>query len=114
MGNFSTKPIAVLSAILVGGGIFLAATGLFTEPDDASAVNNSDLFSNSSTSSNTTPTANDSSSSTTTTIPDTSTTTTDEATVTNPDTADEDWIMIVTMLGVAGLAFSLRQYFARR
>ena len=114
MGKFSTKPLAVLSAVLIGGGIFLAATGLFADPDNASAIN-SDLYGNSG-STTTTPTTTDtsSSSSSTTTLNTTTTTTTEEETITNPDTADEDWVMIVIMLGVAGLAFSLRQYFARR
>lgn len=112
MGKFSTKPIAVLSAVLIGGGIFLAATGLFADPDNASAIN-SELFGNSG-STTTTPTTTDTSSSSSSTTTLNTTTTTEEDTITNPDTADEDWVMIVIMLGVAGLAFSLRQYFARR
>lgn len=111
MGHLSTKPLAILSAIMIGAGIFAANSGVFGS-GDAFAVTNSDLYGGSSSSS---------SSSTTTTIPTTSTdeeeeettTTTTTTTVTNPDTADEDWIAIVVALGVAGLAFSCRQYFAR-
>lgn len=112
MGKLSTKPLAILSAILIGGGIFAASTGIFNiEVDTASAINNSDLYgSGSGSTTTTTPTTGGA-----TTIPNTSTGTveTPPAPITNPDTADEDWIMIVVALGVAGLAFSCRQYFAR-
>lgn len=109
MGKFSTKPLAILSAFLIGGGIFAATTGIFNT-DSASAIN-SNLYGQGSGTTTTRP----STGGTTTTIPNTSTGTveTPPATVTNPDTADEDLIMIVVALGVAGLAFSCRQYFAR-
>lgn len=108
MGKLSTKPLAILSALLIGGGIFAGCTGIFNS-NPVNAVNNSDLYgSSSNTPTTTTPTTN-------TTIPNTSVGTieTPPATVTNPDTADEDWVMIIVALGVAGLAFSCRQYFAR-
>lgn len=102
MSHITGKPLAILSATLLAIGAIAAGCGL-ADGGDAYAVN-TNFYSGSS------------SSDTTTTIPTTSADTTEETTtetVTNPNTADDDWIMIAIALGIAGLAFSGQRYFAR-